>query len=331
MKRVIPIVGFVILSGYTLALFGFTTLEAYVLNPIAAIPIALVFGGLMYALILEMRRIPYLSPARLFSGTNAANFLAVVIGALLTYTGSINLGLGAVTASCLVGLLAALITPKVAVPAYCGAFVGMSSIKLFASHSGLAVAATVSGVVYVLGTQVLNGFGGKLGTIAFVGTASIGWGLTRAFVITPTPDLETSLLIVFFATVAAVSTFVLSIHLKHGPVLASSVVGLLGGLILPALYPLTGGTLAVLVVCASYTGMSNTERCPHPWMMVLAGLITGVIFVYSTPLAGGAGGKLGTIAFGSMIAVYGICRVLGLLKQPEPVNAPQSRLPFLER
>ena len=43
--------------------------------------------------------------------------------------------------------------------------------------------------------------------------------------------------------------------------------------------------------------------------MLAAGIICGFVFIYSSPHLGGAGGKLGTIAFGSVIALKGI--VLG--------------------
>lgn len=102
-------------------------------------------------------------------------------------------------------------------------------------------------------------------------------------------------------------TYVLSIHLKNGPVPASAMVGLLCGLLLPVLHgPQLGTLLAIVAFCASFTGMSAPERLPTTIHVACAGLITGVVFLYASPYFDGAGGKLGTIAFGSSIAVFGV-------------------------
>jgi hypothetical protein len=88
-------------------------------------------------------------------------------------------------------------------------------------------------------------------------------------------------------------TFWLNVTLGHGAVIASAVVGITGGLVLPQVYLEIGGTLAVVVFCASFAGMSSGERFPRASMMWLVGLVAGLIFVYSMPVGGGAGGKLG--------------------------------------
>ena len=73
---------------------------------------------------------------------------------------------------------------------------------------------------------------------------------------------------------------------------------------MPAVYPDgVGSTLAVTVLCASFAGMSSAQRVPYFFQIVLIGLVCGIIFIYSMPLAGGAGGKLGAIGFGSVLAV----------------------------
>ena len=49
--------------------------------------------------------------------------------------------------------------------------------------------------------------------------------------------------------------------------------------------------------------MSSPERIPNWWVVIAMGLFTGMIYILSMPLAGGAGGKLGTISFGAAISV----------------------------
>jgi len=187
--------------------------------------------------------------------------------------------------------------------------VGMCSNLVIVQVADLLLAASIAGVVYILARQVLNGFGGKLGTIAFSGALLTGLGLKRQFLIAPIPPFDLAWFIVLYATAAAVLTYWLSTSFKWGPVRASGAVGLASGLLLPALHPVYGGTLAVVAFCASFTGMSAAERLPGMKLMTLAGLFTGIIFLYSMPVFGGAGGKLGTIAFGASLAVRGYLQI----------------------
>jgi len=169
----------------------------------------------------------------------------------------------------------------------------------------VAIAGGVAAALYVLASCVYSDFGGKLGTIAFAGSVFTGLVLDREFLITESPEQPVILLIVVCAVVATAITYWLNAVLGHGPVVASGIVGITGGLILPAVYSEIGGTLAAMALCASFAGMSSRAHFPR-WTMVLGvGLITGLIFVNNMPLLGGAGGKLGTIAFGSVLAVRG--------------------------
>jgi hypothetical protein len=74
-----------------------------------------------------------------------------------------------------------LVIPDYAVPAYCGSFVGMTSIQLLFSHGELALAVVIAAVIYVLTACTFAGIGGKLGTIAFAGSMITALGLGRPF------------------------------------------------------------------------------------------------------------------------------------------------------
>jgi hypothetical protein len=113
-------------------------------------------------------------------------------------------------------------------------------------------------------------------------------------------------LIIFYSVLSAVLTYSISVRLKLGAVLTSSIVGLIGGLILPMVYVEYGSILAAVSFCASFSGMASKERFPNELGVSLVGLITGVIFVFSYTFMVGAGGKLGTIALASNIAGAGI-------------------------
>ena len=61
--------------------------------------------------------------------------------------------------------MAALVIPVLGVPVYCGAFVGMTSARLFSAYGDLCLAAAIAGGVYLLTRRSFQGYGGKLGTI----------------------------------------------------------------------------------------------------------------------------------------------------------------------
>jgi hypothetical protein len=302
------IAGFVILSAFVIMLYGFIVYEAWVLHSIGGILVAFILTGILLALWQEARSINHAAPRRVSPGHMLLTFITLLGGAGAAYWISVHLSLGPVAGSALVGLLGALIFPQHNVPIYCGSFVGMSSAALLASPAELLLAASIAGVVYILAEDALNGFGGKLGTIAFSGSLLTGLGLQRQFLISPVPSFELAWQIVALSVAAAVITYWLSTILNHGPVLASSAVGVAGGLLLPAISPETGPLLAVVVICATFTGMAAPKRFSSPLSMIAAGLLTGIVFLYSVPVFGGTGGKLGTIAFGASLAVWGIKR-----------------------
>ena len=305
--QIVPLIGYVVLSIFVLLLFGSSLYVAWDVHAImGGVVFMVIMVGLLYQIALEYRRLPGVDPAPLFSRANLLNFGAVFLGAVSTYVLSIDVELGAVTASGLVGVIAALVAPAYGVPLYCGSFVGMTSAQFLSSHTELAIAGLVAGAIYILTTGVYDGFGGKLGTIAFAGCVITGMCLGRDFANAPLPGWEFAGQIVLYAVLAAVITRWLSINRGHGAVMASGAVGLIGGLLLPRFYPAgAGNTLAVVVICASFAGMSAPARFPKLWAMLIVGLFTGIAFVYSMPVLGGAGGKLGTLALGAGLAVHG--------------------------
>jgi hypothetical protein len=234
------------------------------------------------------------------------NFVGVLIGAALAYTLNVDLGIGAVLAASLVSLMAAILVPAYSVPIALGGFVGMTSSRLLVGYVELSYAAAIAGLVYLGTDRVFNGIGGKLGVIAFVATFITGSGLSSEFVMTPFPGWEAVVVIILIPILSAVLTHWLNVYRKHGPVLASGVAGITAGIWLPYFFPgAEGQTLSVMALCSSYAGMTGKARIPNLYLMALVGLFCGIIFVFSMPIAGGAGGKLGTIAFGSVLAVRG--------------------------
>ena len=269
------------------------------------------FVGAAAAIILEGRRLVDQEVEKRDRMDQVYQGMAVLLGSLIAFAGTHELGLGPVVSASLVGLIACLISPSTSVAAYCGAFVGMTSDILLFNYYEVALAGLIAGVVFLLTRDTFNGVGGKLGTIALVGTALTGLSLQREFIILPIGEWQTNAAVMMVAMLATPLTFYFNIARKHGPVIASSVVGITAGLLLPVIYPQIGPTLAVVAICASFAGMTSEERCPTFWHILITGFFTSMIFVYSTPLLGGAGGKLGTIAFGAVLGTCGLKKLFG--------------------
>lgn len=112
-----------------------------------------------------------------YTFSDALNVVFVLLGALATFALSVETSLNTVFVASALGLLGAFI-PKHKLlkeaPAalYCGTFIGMTSTFLVANgYLFIAFAGAFGGLVYIIAKPFLNGFGGKLGTIAFGGVA----------------------------------------------------------------------------------------------------------------------------------------------------------------
>jgi hypothetical protein len=237
LKKWVSLFGFVVLSVMVLLLYGFTLYHTWLVKWLGTFVLFLLCVGLVKGIVAEGSHIG-LSDEKddLFSLQSVKVFSAVFLGAVITFLLKVDLGLGAVVGVGLTALMAALVVPKLAVPAYCGAFVGMTSARLFSAYGDLCLAAAIAGAVYLLTQRSFQGYGGKLGTIAFCGTFVTGFGLKREFLLTPFPALDLIAPILLCAVFATAFTFYLSVTLDHGAVLASGGTALIGGLILPCIF-----------------------------------------------------------------------------------------------
>lgn len=236
---------------------------------------------------------------------DAADAFAVVAGAGLTYWLSVDAGLGPVVASAAVGLAAGVVVPRVDSAAYCGSFVGMISPAVFADVPLVLAAGAAAAGLFVAARGAFDGFGGKLGTTALFGCLVVALGTGTGFAPGSSPAWAEAWLVVPTAAVAAALTVALGVRYGLGAVVASAAVGLVAGLGLPALLPGTGGTLATAAFCASFVGMVAPGRLDGELRVGAAGALSGAVFVALSPALAGAGGKLGTTAFLSCLAVYG--------------------------
>ena len=309
------IIGFLLLAIMTLILFALAFVENIAANGFSWLFFLQVI--LLIGLIYEMNQVRNSEIS--FNGkkpvesflkiTDLYSFIVVFAGTLSTFfLGTLlGLGLGAVVASGLVGVFATLIIPKYDVPAICGSYAGMASCSFFISYDQIVIAGIIAGLVFVICKNVFNGFGGKLGTIALLGCIFGSFFTASGYLpMGPIPGWATARYLLFYSVLAAVVTYILNVRLKHSPVISSGSIGILSGLIMPVIYPEIGGMIAIMMYCSSFAGMSSQKRIPNEIYIAIAGAICAFIYVYSFPYFGGTGGKLGTIAFASVIIVRGI-------------------------
>lgn len=252
--------------------------------------------------------------------------IAVIVGTIITLGLTVELGVPTVVSASIVGIIAATFFSSVAVPAYCGAFVGMTAPELTPTYWHALLAGGLASIVYVVTQPVFQGVGGKLGTIAFVGTTLTVILSDGTFQSAHIPTSTIVFLIVIYSIVGAVVTFVIHDYTIFDAVFASGVVGLVGGVLLPILYPSTGEMMAASVFAASFAGMSDSTRLPALYWLIPVGAIVGLFFVYSLPYIGGSGGKLGTIAFGSVLAVHGSLAVTGKIDISQLNQFPEQNI-----
>lgn len=236
---------------------------------------------------------------------DGSTVLAVVVGAVLTFVLSVSIGTGPVLASAIVGVAAGLVVPNVGPQVYCGSFVGMASPAVVPSVEYLVLAGFLAGVAFVATAEVFDGVGGKLGTIALCGCASTVALAGLEYGDGVAPAWEYVSWVVPVAVVGAVVTVLVSTRLGLGAVMGSGVVGVAAGSLFPLVMAEPAGSmLAAVAFCASFVGMSSVARLETEYV-ALAGAVCGLVYLAVMPVFDGAGGKLGTVAFISCLAVIG--------------------------
>lgn len=234
---------------------------------------------------------------------------AVLIGALVTFFMSNELGLGPVVASSVVGLTGAMASKKYQIPIYCGSFVGMSSILMYGDYQSLLFSAIISGILFLIAGSVFSGFGGKLGVIAFGGTMTYSIITGNAYVVAPFQTEAANSLIFLYMIMGAVATYIIHHKSRLSAVESSAVIGLIAGLVLPMLYEASGNYLAVVMFCGSFIGMSSSDRLVNMSHVVVSGTLAALFFIYTQNIFIGLGGKLGAIAFVSILSINGAIKI----------------------
>ena len=242
--------------------------------------------------------------------------LFVIIGAIVTYALSLQFGIHAVTASALVGLLAHVFLKRHEIALYCGSFAGMTSVVLIRPLDMLLVA-LLAGVVFVLLKPVYQGFGGKLGTIAFIGSVTTYVLLGKDFAVTILLDFNVVVFMIM-AVIGVMLTWFIQHRVRPSAVFASAAPSLLVALLFIPLFT-HGGIYATVFFAASFAGMAAIGRLPNLVWAGISGLVCGLLFYGTFGIMNGAGGKLGTIAVLSVIITWTLANGYQyLVKQKTP-------------
>lgn len=115
--------------------------------------------------------------------------------------------------------------------------------------------------------------------------------------------------ILIISTAAGLITYLASNMLKRGPVIASAIITLTAGLLLPHFFPEHGSTVAAAAAAASYAGMISIENALNVFEMAGISIMCGILFIAANHAYVGIGGRLGTIAAIACFAWLGFKRI----------------------
>ena len=280
-------------------------------------------------------------PFRADSSLHTSLFVHVIFGSVATsalLAAGVDPVLASSGATVFYLIIAFLLRFKRQQPAavFCGTFAGMTSFFVFFNKApfslGLAILvylciAIVTGSLYVLimhfehklPKQSFNGFGGRLGAIAFIGSAAclITTGLlirlfSGDFQVVVLKDSVTfsekaPMVMVLASALGSLLTRILGKEIKStipglNITLSASVCGFAGGLIFLLLPPL-GPIASLYWYAGNFAGMSSTSILHSHPRILLAGAITGVFLAGLHYYGSGIGGLLGFSAFLAVIVL----------------------------
>lgn len=232
--------------------------------------------------------------------------LVVMIGVISTYSLIHYAGVPAVIASSFFGLVGYLLIRKFEIALYCGSFAGMVSGAMF-NISEVLLLSLICAFIYLLTKPLFSGYGGKLGTIAFL-SSLITFGIFGEEYLVVESDFHFITLLTV-SVIGVVTTYLLHHKLRMSSVLSSAMPSFVFAIIVTYLFP-TYIEYGVVFFSASFIGMSDDERLPNWICVILSGLILGMIYFIFVSYFHGLGGKLGLMALMSVIITSGISAII---------------------
>ncbi|PZP47065.1 MAG: hypothetical protein DI598_11410 [Pseudopedobacter saltans] len=116
-------------------------------------------------------------------------------------------------------------------------------------------------------------------------------------------DVEESL-VVIWVPIGAIVCYFISSTLQLGSVIGAGITGTIASF-LPTINKksIYLSKLPVAIYCGAFVGMSSSAIAPSYGFIIAAGILAGVLLLYSKSLFLGVGGKLGTLAFASVTII----------------------------
>ena len=219
----------------------------------------------------------------------------VLLGFVLTFGLHYYLDIPQIPASAMTGLLGYVFLKKYEKEVYCGSFAGMFSL-IAVGPIFVLLMIFILPIVYVFSKSVFNGLGGKLGTIAFV-AGSIAVGFLKDYQVISTVTVpEVSIPIVMgTALITIVILYMIKVKFDLSGVFLSAGFSLLAFLILRFIPE--GLNYLPVVFVASFIIMSDQVRMKTPSFLVIAPIVMSLIYILTTSVYTGIGGKAGLTAF----------------------------------
>lgn len=232
--------------------------------------------------------------------------LFVFLGVVITFEFAKVNYITAVIASAFVGLFASLFIRKYATPIYCGSFSGMSSAIIFNRYEIILVA-LLCAIIYAFFITILDGFGGRLGTIAFFSSSitSLIFGKTTLM---ESVSIN-SFLLILVSIAGILIPLVIQRVLKQTSVFASAFPSLFLAFIISIIAPEQSVYSAVFFT-ASFVGMSSQALISNYYKSLIIGVIVAFIFLTFFNHYNGFGGKMGLMAFISLVIYIGLSKML---------------------
>ncbi|MCF7924615.1 MAG: hypothetical protein K9L64_05915 [Candidatus Izimaplasma sp.] len=230
--------------------------------------------------------------------------IAVIIGVVLTFSLVEYLSVPVIIASAAVGLAGHFLIKNYEVAIYCGSFAGMISPFIF-NFGEVLILAFFAALYFMFTKRIFKGYGGKLGTTAFLASVTTAFILNKSFF---TLDISSDFYLLFIISILGViSTYLVQHNLKQTAVMASATTsivfaGVLFVLDINVIY-------SAIFFTASFIGMTNKIVIPNTYVAFISAIVLAVVFYLFEPYFNGAGGKMGMMAFTSVVITTSILKI----------------------
>jgi len=242
--------------------------------------------------------------------------LFAAIAVIITYSIVHFLDVSNVFASSFIGLIGFLFFRKHELAIYCGSFAGMVSVALF-GYDEVLVLALICAIIFELTKPLFAGYGGKLGTIAFM-SSLITFSIFDKEYLSIEWDFQL-LLLLLVSVIGVLSTFYLQHRFHTSAVFASAILSFIVALLVWQLQP-EYTPYTVVFFAASFIGMSSKDKLPHFIFVLFAGVILGFFYFLFLEFFHGLGGKLGLMAMMSVVITSGLSSLFKKTNKPKEIS-----------